>query len=156
MKSAREESRWWGSVGKISHSFWSNKEYRHTSPTLKKKKSLVLNLLIGQADNWNDEAGNKRNVMGKWSAQHVINTSICHHLMNATLIRRICHVSKTFSYLATKDQLSTFTRLPWCCAIFHTWSACVTARTLSNMQLQNCMFGQRSATGFSQRYTQDM
>lgn len=29
------------------------------------KKSLVLNLLTGQADNWNDEAGNKRNVMGK-------------------------------------------------------------------------------------------
>lgn len=29
------------------------------------KKTLVLNLLIGKADNWNDEAGNKRNVMGK-------------------------------------------------------------------------------------------
>lgn len=35
-----------------------------THPPLK-KKSLVLNLLIGQADNWSDEAGNKRNVMGK-------------------------------------------------------------------------------------------
>lgn len=76
--------------------------------------------------------------MGKWSAQHVINTSICHHLMNATLIRRFCHVSKMFSYLPTKDQHGTFTRLPLFCAIFYIRSAPVTARITELCQICNC------------------